>query len=627
MTLSNATDSPVIKTNKALIIGSIGVVFGDIGTSPLYTLKKCLLDGTIDINQASVLGACSLIFWVLAFVVCLKYAFLILRADNNGDGGILALSTLLSHTKLKTKYIALIGLIGTAFFYGDGVITPAISVISAIEGINLLGGAQKTDVIVFISALILVVLFISQKYGTAKIGRFFGPIMVVWFCTIGCLGLIHIFNVPVILKALNPFYSIQYLTHHPKESLTILGYVVLAITGAEALYADLGHFNRSSIRSAWFYFVFPCLLLNYFGQGALLLSNPHTIENPFYHMCPSSFLTPMIILATLATIIASQSIISGIFSMTWQAIQMGFLPRMQVIHTSEHHYGQIYIPFINYILLFLTLLATISFRTSDALAAAYGFSVISIMLITSYLLLFVTRYVWHWSMLKTFALGLFLMTVDGAFFVSNSLKLFHGAWFPILIAAGCLYVFQTWQKGQQSLLRQARQTFVPLKTFLKQTKSKKTTKVPGTAVYLTRTLSNTPAALVMNHEHNHVLHENVFILTMSTEPVPKVTAEKLSVESRYKGVSVIQIRYGYAEIPNIHLMMSKLHKDGIIQDISDVSYFLSRGVPILQPKGRLGIRGRLFLGLVHNAASPADFFKIPSNLVFEIGIRYKVSLT
>src|SRR5450755_470828 len=514
---------------SALALGALGVVYGDIGTSPLYVMKTVFdpVNG-LALNPANVIGIVSLIFWSLMVVVSLKYVTLIMRADNHGEGGIMALLALAAHSvadRPKLRHLLLIsGVFGAALFYGDGVITPAISVLSAVEGLEL-AVPDLTPYVVQITLAVLIVLFLVQKRGTAGIGAVFGPVMVAWFLVLAAVGAVHVLKTPIILSALNPFSGLEFALRHKGLAFVALGSVVLALTGAEALYADMGHFGAGPIRYSWFVFVMPALVLNYLGQGALLLSTPQALENPFFRMFPQWALVPMVLLATVATVIASQAVISGTFSMTKQAVQLGFLPRMRIVHTSEREVGQIYVPSLNTALLVAVVIAVIGFRSSTALGAAYGIAVTGTMLITTLLTFYVLRYAWKFGLLASLLATGFFLVVDGTFFAANLLKITEGGWFPLLLGAMVFVGMTTWAKGRQLLTASLRSDALELEPFLKSVLLAPPMRAPGTAIFMNAEADLTPTALMHNLKHNSVLHESNVFVTVVSEEIPFVKNE------------------------------------------------------------------------------------------------------
>lgn len=618
------------ETVTGLALAAIGVVYGDIGTSPLYTVAKCFGDGTILVEPMNILGIISLIFWTLTIVVSIKYISFILRADNKGEGGTLALVSLIQQTKRKRhhinlKVVGILGVLGLALFYGDGVITPAISVLGALQGMAV--AHPNWQILVVPGAVVLlVILFWSQKHGSGSLGIWFGPVILVWFISIGILGIKQIFQEPGILLALNPYYAIYFIVHHGALLILALGGVVLAITGAEAMYADLGHFNRRSIRLAWFCVVFPALILNYMGQGALLLKDPNAIANPFYMMMPHALLFPMIILATLATVIASQAVISGVFSVSWQAIQLGYLPRMRVNHTSSLHFGQVVVPFMNFFMLILTVFAVIWFRNADRLASAYGIAVTGIMLITTMLTMVLAASRWRWSLVKTFAiLGVFLL-IDALFFSVNTIKIVEGGWFPITIAVIVWIIIDTWKKGRAALNAEVQKYGQPITEFVEEIANKHTPRVPGTAVFMSGRPAAVPNAMQIHYRHVKAVHEHLIFLSIIIEHVPKhKTRNRIRIIPLGQNVYQVIAFYGFIEVPNMHYIIEKIHEYGVPVHMSDVSFFLSRGLPVSSSSRYLeGWREYLFIFLSHNAAAATEYFKLPVQSVVELGVRFRI---
>ena len=536
----------------SLTIAALGVVYGDIGTSPLYTVKQCF-DGAASVTEARVFGVLSLIAWSLTLVVTIKYVIVLMRADNRGEGGILALMVLAlrANIRRRNRWVIWGGLLGASLFYGDGVLTPAISVLSAVEGLEVKTPALEPFVIPLTLAL-LVALFVTQRSGTARVGGFFGPIIIVWFAVIAGLGTMEIALNPAIIWALNPLYGIDLIRQDPKSGFVLLGSVVLAVTGAEALYADMGHFGRGPIRKAWLRLVFPALLLNYFGQGALLLANPEAIQNPFYRLAPEWAVLPLVVLASVATVIASQAVISGAFSLTQQAVQLGYLPRMQVRHTSAQERGQVYVPAINNILLVAVLATVLGFRSSDALGAAYGIAVTGTMTVTTVLAFIHLRYGAHWPLWKLLPLfGLFFI-VDLSFFSANLLKIHEGGWYPLAIGT-VLYVMMTvWIWGRGKLGRQRASAGMPLAMLVSSLKPDRPARVPGTAIYMSSQVDNVPAALLHNMKHNKILHERNVLMTVLTADVPRISeADRLEIRHFDQNFHTVRIRYGFLEEPDI----------------------------------------------------------------------------
>jgi KUP system potassium uptake protein len=611
-----------------LTLGSIGVVFGDIGTSPLYALREAVIaaspSGTI--SRDAVLGVLSLILWALIIVVTCKYVLILLRADNNGEGGTLSLTALASRAfGRRSAPIYILGVIGASMFLGDSVITPAISVLSAVEGLKLATPAFE-HFILGLTVAILVGLFAVQSRGTAKVAAFFGPIMIVWFVAIAIAGLANIRDDPHVLVAVNPYYGLKFLAAHGHIGLVTLGLVFLAVTGGEALYADLGHFGRRPIQTAWLFLVFPALILNYFGQGALVLADEAAIENPFYRMMPSSLLLPTIVLATVATIIASQAVITGAYSLVAQATQLGLLPRLAIRHTSAEHHGQIYIPRVTVALLCGVLLLVGLFRTSSALASAYGIAVTTTMVVDGILGLLVVWKLWHWKLWRAAALVAPLVFVDGVFFSANLLKIFDGAWAPLAFGASMVLLILTWRRGTGLLTQKTRRTEVPLDTLVRSLQRKPPHVVPGTAVFLTSDPDFAPTALLHNLKHNKVLHEHNVILTIVTADTPRVRDEDrvhmLQVSPLF---SKIALKFGYMESPNVPKALVIARKLGWHFDIMSTSFFLSRrSLKVAAQSGMPQWQDRLFIMLAKSASDASDFFQIPTGRVVEVGTQVTV---
>ena len=616
-------------TLGALVLGAIGVVFGDIGTSVLYSVKEVFGSGHVQFTIDNVYGILSIFFWTLTIIVSLKYVTLVLRADNNGEGGLVAMLTLASQAvqdrpRLRHAML-LVGVFGTCLFYGDGVITPAISVLSAVEGLEVVSPTFK-EYVIPLTLLVLFLLFWVQKHGTHGIGRFFGPIMVLWLIAIASLGVLHIAGHPEILWAVSPHYALSFMWNYPGTTFIILGAVVLCVTGGEALYADMGHFGKKPIRVSWFFIVMPALVLNYFGQGALLLENPEAVKNPFFMLAPKWALLPMVGLATAATVIASQALISGAFSVTKQVIQLGYLPRLQVQHTNVHETGQIYIPFVNWGLFVLIVLAVVLFRSSSNLAAAYGIAVTTDMLITTVLTFFVIHYAWRMPLVLALAATGFFFVVDIAFWGSNLLKLVHGGWFPLVIASSIFLLMVTWRDGRALLNRKLVSEGLDLKSFLEAVFFSPPARVEGTAVFLTANIDNVPNALMHNLKHNKVLHrQNVFVTVRSHE-VPWVEPEeRLSVAPMGNDCWTAVVNYGFMDDPNLPRALEPLQQHGCKLDPMQTSYFLSRDsvVPTLG-EGMAPWREKLFAQMHHNASGAADFLGLPSNAVVELGSKVEI---
>jgi KUP system potassium uptake protein len=613
----------------------LGVVYGDIGTSPLYALRECFKpEHGLGPEPTNVYGVLSLIVWSLLIIVSIKYIIFIMRADNNGEGGILALLALILQTQrrdadsLRRKLIIALGLIGAALLYGDGVITPAISVLSAVEGLEVVA-PQSQHLVIPLTVAILAILFFFQQNGTAKVGRIFGPVMVVWFLTIGLLGIREITQAPEILAAANPWYGVSFFLHHGRAAFILLGAVVLAVTGAEALYADMGHFGKRPIRLAWFMLVLPALLANYFGQGALILRTPSAAVNPFYLLAPSALQYPLIALATIAAIIASQALISGAFSLTQQSVQLGYSPRVQIIHTSHQDTGQIFVPEINRALGVGCILVVLFFKSSSSLAAAYGIAVTGTMAITTILFYVLARTQWQWSAWRAGALSAFFLTVDLAFFSANMLKIVEGGWVPLAIAFAIFVLMTTWQRGRMIVRSLLIDASIPLDALLKDLgdenpdKRFKPARVPGTAVFLTSESKDAPLVLLHHLKHNKVLHENVVLLSIVSAQVPEVPiTERIEVTCFPHNFGRVKAKYGFMQTPNVPEILSLATERGIIAKPSETTYYLGRENLIPTGTKRLaGWRKRLFIFMQRNARPATEFFGIPPNRVVELGAQ------
>jgi KUP system potassium uptake protein len=615
----------------ALTLAAMGVVFGDIGTSPLYALKECFspIHG-IPFSTEAVFGVISLVFWAFMIVVSLKYVMFVMRANNHGEGGILALMAMAlrtaPHGSKRALSIMMLGVFGACMFYGDAVITPAISVLSAVEGLEVVS-PHLSKYIVPITIVILVGLFLIQKTGTAVVGVFFGPVMIVWFLVLAAMGIYNLVDNPSILGAINPMYGIRFISEHALQAFIVLGAVFLVLTGAEALYADMGHFGIKPIRYAWFFMTMPCLLINYFGQGAMLLSNPEAISNPFFLMVPESFTLVLVILAALATVIASQAVISGAYSMTSQAILLGFVPRMKIAYTSEKEVGQIYIPAVNWILLIVVIAVVVSFKESGNLAAAYGIAVTTTMVITTLLAAIVMRVVWKWHpLLVALIIGLFLF-VDFAFFAANILKIAEGGWFPLLLGAFCFLLLITWYQGRKLLRERAIQQGIPLEGFVTSLLEHEPIRVHGTAIFLTSHVDYVPVAMLHNLKHNQVLHERVIFLKISVWDVPYVKDEdRLTLKEMGGGIYLTRVMFGFKETPDMNKIMDLFDSQYKIHcDLMETSFFLARDTVIPSAIPGMAIwRERLFAWMYQNAAKPSDFFKIPANRVVELGSKIEI---
>jgi KUP system potassium uptake protein len=613
----------------ALTLGAVGVVYGDIGTSVLYAVKEVFGSGHVEFTPANVYGVLSIFVWTLTLVVSLKYVTLVLRADNHGEGGLVAMLALASQAvqdrpRLR-EALLLVGIFGTCLFYGDGVITPAISVLSAVEGLEVVSPAFR-EAVIPLTLLILLALFAVQKRGTAGIGRFFGPVTLVWFGAIAALGVAQIVPHPEILTAVSPHHALRFMWANPGTTFVILGAVVLCVTGAEALYADMGHFGRRPIRIAWFAVVMPALILNYFGQGALLLADPDTVKNPFYSLAPGWALLPVIGLATLATVIASQALITGAFSVTKQVIQLGYLPRLQIDHTSERETGQIYIGFINWALFVAIVLAVVLFRTSSNLAAAYGIAVTLDMLITTVLTFFVIRYGWKYPWVLCVGATAFFFVIDVAFFASNMLKLFHGGWFPLAIGGAIFVLMTTWKRGRHLLGRSLADEALDLDMFLEAVSVDPPPRIDGTAVFLSARPGAVPHALLHNLKHNRVFHAHNLFVTVNNHEVPWVEPEcRLEVE--YLGFDAwkVVVHYGFKDEPDLPAALELLTDNGVPLDPMSTSYFLSRDIVVPTLGSGMALwREKLFSQMHRNASSAADFLKLPNNAVVELGSKIAI---
>ena len=618
-------------TRAALTLAALGVVFGDIGTSPLYAVKETFSpDQGIPLNAANILGGVSTIFWALMIVVSLKYVMLIMRADNRGEGGIMAMIALASKAVKDQAHLRgpliLIGVFGASLFYGDAVLTPAISVLSAVEGLEIGTGAFKPYVVP-IAVGVLVALFALQRHGTAVIGKAFGPVTMAWFLALGAGGVYGIVQHPAVLAALNPMHALGFLTGHGVASFVVLGAVVLAVTGAEALYADMGHFGKGPVRIGWFSLVGPALVLNYFGQGALLMARPEAVQNPFYLLFPAWALYPMVALATAATVIASQAVISGAYSLTRQAIQLGFLPRMNVVHTSAQEFGQIYIPAINWTLCAAVLAAVIGFGSSSELAGAYGVAVTGTMLVDTLLTFFVIRYGWGYPLWLCVSATGFFLVIDIAFFGATLVKVFDGGWFPLLIGAIVFTIMTTWHRGRDILFVRLNEQSIPLDPFLKSLFRDPPNRVPGTAVFLTATPDATPHALLHNLNHNKVLHERVVFLTVEVRDQPWVSFDERVVCQRLgNGCWRVRVRYGFMNRPDVTRALELCGALGLELEPMSTSFFLSRQliVPSAAVGGMAIWRERMFAAMSRNSGNVTDYFNIPANRVIELGTRVQI---
>ena len=633
MSEARAHDGPHGRYLAILALGALGVVYGDLGTSPLYAVRECF-GGVhrVTSSQANVLGVLSLIFWALMILISFKYLALVMRADNRGEGGILALMALLGGRGDRpgraagTHFVLIsLGLFGAALLYGDGIITPAISVLSAVEGLDVATPLFR-PFIVPITIIILVFLFLFQKRGTAGVGAVFGPIRVLWFFVIGLLGLVEIVRNPGVLAALNPWYAVRFFAINKVHGFLVLGAVVLALTGAEALYADMGHFGRRPIRIAWFALVLPGLVLNYFGQGAILLRDPSAAKNPFFRLAPTWGLYPMVALATIATIIASQAVISGAFSLTRQAVQLGYSPRVEVDHTSEREIGQIYIPGINWTLMIATIALVLGFRSSTNLAAAYGVAVTTTMAITTVLLFFVERELWGWKLVPALLLTTFLLVIDLSFWGANIIKVEQGGWFPLAVAAVVFALMSTWKRGRTLLAATFGMRGLPVELFVRDIEASHPVRVPGMAVFMTRNTEGAPPVLLHHLKHNKVLHEQVVLLSVLTEEIPKVQREeRVRIEDVGQGIFRVVARYGFMEDPNILAVLTEGKHEGLHFKLASTTFYLGRETLLTTSRpGMARWRKTLFSIMSRNARSATAYFRIPPNRVVELGAHIEL---
>jgi KUP system potassium uptake protein len=609
-----------------MALGALGIVFGDIGTSPLYTLKTAFDFMQGDATPDRILGILSLVFWTLFLITSIKYVLVAMSIDNDGEGGILALMSFLGVKRMHRPAIVAVGLLGAALIYGDGAITPAISVLSALEGLDIAAPAFH-DYVVPASVAILALLFAVQPLGTSRIGAAFGPIMALWFITIGALGLWGVAQDPQVLLALNPYYGLHLLTSGGLRGFLVLGAIFLCVTGAEALYADMGHFGKRPIRIAWSGIVFPCLVLNYAGQCAIALRGEPIANNIFYRLCPGSLLIPLVCLATVATIIASQSIITGAYSMTRQAIQLGWLPRLHIKQTSEQGYGQIYVGVVNWLLMAVTIALTVLFHKSDNLAAAYGIAVSATMLMTSCLLFIAMREIWRWSLWTSGALAGLFVIVDAGFLAANSMKIADGGYVPLLLAGVVYGVMLIWHRGTVAVAQRLTQTPVAVPEFLADLKTRGVPRVPGTAVFLTRTTSGVPPVLLWHLRHNRALHEHVLVLTVLTESRPRVrSAERMIVTQEGENFWRITARYGFIEHPNIPRLLEESRQLGCDVQLDDITYYVGHEYIVHREQGAaLPLwQEEFFAAMVRNASHVTDYFRLPSRQVVEIGRQVSI---
>ena len=627
--MSSTTTSPAGRAQLGLAVAAIGVVYGDIGTSPLYALKEVFAEGRVPLTPDNVLGILSLVFWTLTVIVSLKYVTLILRADNHGEGGLVAMLALASQAVrerpvLRTRLL-LVGIFGTAIFFGDGVITPAVSVLSAVEGLEVAAPALHAWVVP-VSLVVLTALFAAQRFGTAAVGRYFGPVMLVWFAVLAVLGAWHVWRAPGVLAALSPHHALAFIAAQPGVAFMALGAVVLCVTGAEALYADLGHFGKRPIRLAWFTVVMPALVLNYFGQGALLLAEPAAVRNPFFEMAPGWALYPLIVLATLAAVIASQALITAAFSVTKQVIQLGFLPRLRIVHTSIREAGQIYLPAVNWGLFACIVVAVMAFRSSGALASAYGIAVTIDMTITTVMTFFVIRFAWKLPLALCVAVTGAFFAIDLVLFAANAVKVLEGGWFPLLIGAAMFTLMTTWQRGRQLLGERLREEAIDLDSFLEAVFVSPPTRVPGTAVFLNAERGSTPYALLHNLKHNKVLHERNLFVTVQHHEVPWVGFEqRIQAEPLGHDCWQVTLNFGFKNDPDVPEALKLLAPRGLVLDEMDTSYFLSRDTVIPTfARGMSLWREKLFASMHRNAAAAADFLFLPANRIVELGSKVEI---
>jgi KUP system potassium uptake protein len=615
-----------------LSLGALGIVFGDIGTSPLYTLSSAFSGGYgLAMTPENVLGVVSLVLWTLIIIVCIKYQLFVLRADNKGEGGILALLALLDPWRLRrsqrSRVLIALGIFGAALLYGDGMITPAISVLSAVEGLQVATPTLDRSVIIVITVIVLLLLFVFQKNGTRRVGFVFGPIMLLWFFVIALLGLIAIVRYPGVLVAVNPAYALHFIFHHGFADIVVLGAVFLCVTGAEALYADVGHFGQAPIRFSWFIYVMPALLLNYFGQGAAILAHPGVqVAQPFFNLAPSWFLYPMVVLATAATVIASLAVISGAFSLMGQAIQFGQSPRLTIVRTSADKEGQIYIPSLNWILMIATILIVLGFKSSENLAAAYGVAVSSTMLITTLLLYLLMRERWHWNIVFVAPIIVCFLVVDFVYFLANIFKIWDGGWLPLMVGVVGFTIMTTWATGRQNLIDRLRASTQPLDAFLDHIRSLRPVRVPGTGIFMTAPNLGTPPMLQHHLEHNQVLHEQVVLLTVLTEDVPFVHPQRrLEVEKLDQGFYRMLAHYGFMQIPNVPQALRRAKEYGLSIDPETTTYYIGREtlMPTRNMPTMMAWREKLFAFMSRNAIRATDFYQIPLDRTVELGLRLR----
>ena len=627
--MSSATPHRTPGALAALTLAAVGVVYGDIGTSPLYALKEVFAHGRVPLTPENIVGILSLVFWTITIIVSFKYVVLILRADNNGEGGLIAMLALASqavkHRPALRKRLLLLGIFGTAIFFGDGVITPAISVLSAVEGLEVAAPALHRWVVP-LTLVVLTALFAAQRFGTAVVGRLFGPVTLVWFLVLALLGVVHIARHPQVLAALGPQYALAFAYAHPGTASVALGAVVLCVTGAEALYADLGHFGKRPIRLAWFCVVMPALLLNYFGQGAMLLQHPENVRNPFYEMAPPWALFPLIVLATAATVIASQALITAAFSVSKQAVQLGYLPRLRLLHTSERDTGQIYVPFVNWSLYACVVFAVVVFGSSGALASAYGIAVTIDMTITTVMTFFVIRWAWRLPLAVCLAATGFFFVVDLTFFAANVVKVLEGGWFPLAIGGAMFTLMVTWKQGRALMSERLREEAIDLDDFMQSVFLSPPLRVPGTAVFLSAEKGSTPVALLHNLKHNKVLHEQNLFVTVQHHEVPWIGFDRrCEVRALKHDCWQVTLHFGFKNDPDVPEALKLLRASGVVLEEMDTSYFLSRDTVVPTFGGGMAMwREKLFANMHRNAAAAADFLNLPTNRIVELGTKVEI---
>ncbi len=613
-----------------LSLSALGIVFGDIGTSPLYAVRQCFTGANgILPTEANVLGIMSLIFWALIFIISIKYLMFVMNANNNGEGGVMALVALAFPKPMvqSRRNIGLLtlGLFGTALLFGDGMITPAISVLSAVEGLTVAAPAFD-PVVVPITIAILILIFLPQHYGTLRVGKAFGPIILTWFIVISLMGIYNLVQDLRILQSMNPYYGVDFFIRNQWKGFFILGTVFLVVTGGEALYADMGHFGKSPIQLGWFCVVFPSLVLNYFGQGALLLRDPSAVDNPFFKLVPEPLLYPTIAIATLATIIASQALISGTFSLTHQAVQLGYLPRLHIIHTNEKEKGQIYVPAVNWFLLIATVFLVLFFENSGNLAAAYGIAITCTMVITTLLVCVIARNKWNWSLISTLSFGFVFLIIDVGFFLSNIHKIPNGGWFPLVMGGAIIMVMLTWKKGRDVLYSKIKERVFPFEKFLKVIKNEDVKRVKGTAIFMTSISEGIPPSLVHNIKHNRMLHETTVLMNVVVEDIPRVSWEnRFIIKNHENGIYSINVKYGFMDTFNIPIILLRSQINGLKFNMSELTYFLGRETLLISKKPSMPIwQTLLFQFLSKNAQRATDFFKLPPDQVFEIGTQVEL---